>query len=250
MNSRKISNTLATVALLCAAASAPAAPGARAGQGEETENLAKDIDNILDRLEQHLQDEEADVLGGQGGQGGAPSQKIRGKEQKIHAKDEKAEKLSKLATAVSELEDQIEKLATDVQLSKQKALQNAKVDNYVEIEAALADPQQLGVRTLAVTIDNYEVYGLNEATGLWVPTNQLPIFAGPMQPGKHEVKVTARLVLRDSNNMPLNKSVQKNIDQSFTIEVPNGSTEKKRWVIKLAPPTAKAGQPQVDLTPT
>jgi len=214
-----------------------------ASQGEESAQ----IDSILDRLEKHLMDQESDVLQFEDGSNPstveaapAPSSsnltKYKFKKKgAIQAKPEEMRQLDSLAQAISELENQTEQLASEVQKTKQTIIEGAAVNNFIAIETQLSKTDVAAIRTLQVKLDGYDIYRIDDASGLWLPTKKMPLYAGPLQPGNHRVDLEARIVMKHDKGLPMNNDVYRFINKSFELTVPHGLVHKK-FVVHIEPP--------------
>jgi hypothetical protein len=199
-----------------------------------------DVESILDRLERRLQEQQDGATPSSEKQSvrkkntaAEPRQKLRFKEKAITATPEDSKRLTDLANAIGELEDDIEKLAGDVQGTKQRVMEQAKINNFIEIEATLKNSEQAAIKALTVKIDGYQVYQLNDAAGLWIPAKTLPLYSGPMPAGEHKMEVEAHLVLKEADGaMPLNSNVFRSVSQMFALNVADGEM-KKRWSVEL-----------------
>jgi len=210
------------------------------------------VDSVLDRLERRLLDQEADGL--TFGERNEPPPPMQPKDETArykyesdgtHSKDGRAnairastterEQMSALNAAVTELETQVDQLASNVQKTKQAILDEASMDNFVAIEAELGETDAAAIKTLNIKLDGYPVYELQEASGLWLPSKAVPLYAGPLQPGAHRIDLEARIVVRHKQSLPMNGDVYRFINKSFEISVPGG-TSNTRYVIAIKPP--------------
>lgn len=199
------------------------------------------IDSILDRLERRLIDQDRDVLNfGDEVEPPSPKEVPKTKysypKRKVTSSTSEQDKLKALSKTITELENQVDKLASNVQKTKQNLLDDAAIDNFVAIEAELADTNLASIKTMTIKLDGYDVYVLNEASGLWMPSKKVPLYAGPLQPGSHRIDVEVRLVMRHKTGMPLNADIYRFVDKSFDVSVPAG-TVNNRYVISIKPPT-------------
>ena len=205
------------------------------------------VDAVLDRLEQRLLDQEADGLtfGERAGatkgkdETEAPSARYRfDTKGQVNATTGEREQMRSIANALTELETQVDQLASNVQKTKQSILDEASIDNFVAIEAALEDTDKASIKTLNIKLDGYPVYELNEASGLWLPSKAVPLYAGPLQPGSHRLDLEARVIMRHQSTesaLPMNGDVYRFINKSFDLNIPGGSS-KARYVITIQPP--------------
>lgn len=165
---------------------------------------------------------------------------------KIEAKVPDKTDMTDVAKQVAQLEIDTDDLASRVQKAKQTIFEEANVSNFVEIEARLPSGKEAALKTLEVKLDGFEIYALDDASGLWLPTAKFPVYAGPMQPGNHRVDLEARLVLRQKGNVAVNNDSYRMISKSFDIGVPDGSAER-RWVIDIAVPDTAEGKVEAAL---
>jgi hypothetical protein len=140
-----------------------------------------------------------------------------------------------LGTAISELENQVDKLASNVQKTKQTILDDSGIDNFIALEAHLDDTDASSLKTLIVKLDGYAVYEMQEASGLWMPSKIVPLYSGPMQPGAHRIEIEARLVMRHKQAVPLNSDVYRFVNKSFDLNIPGGVVNS-RYIIAIKPP--------------
>jgi hypothetical protein len=205
-------------------------------------NDLNQVDSILDRLEKRLLDQEADGLSfgekeaidGTVGYEKANA-KFKGKKVSVDASTADLDRMKSLAKVVADLESQVDQLASSVQKTKQGILDDSAVDNFVTFEAQLADTEAASIKTLNVKLDGYPLYELSEASGLWMPSQSVPLYAGPLQPGNHRVDLEARIVVKHKKALPMNGDVYRFINKSFDVAVGSGTTNN-RYVITITPP--------------
>ena len=109
------------------------------------------------------------------------------------------------------------------------------IDNLVAFEVALAKSDIANIQQIEMKIDGTSIYKSENFSGLWMPKDSLPVYYGSLNPGKHRIDVMARIVLLNPSDIPLNESLYRMINQSFTISVPIGSF-KRKWVFTIYPP--------------
>jgi hypothetical protein len=201
------------------------------------------IDSILDRLEKRLLDQEAEGLSfgekeaidGTIGYEKSPDAKIKGKKVTVDGTLESQERMRNLAKVIRDLENQVDQLASSVQKTKQGILDDSAVDNFVTFEAQLSDTEAASIKTLNVKLDGYPLYEMSEASGLWMPSKSVPLYAGPLQPGNHRVDVEARIVVKHKKALPMNGDVYRFVNKSFDVAITSG-TNNNRYVITIIPP--------------
>ena len=203
------------------------------------------VDSVLDRLEKRLLDQEADGLTFGERQNdpaflrtpevAAPKKTYRFGSTKIEATPKQAERLKEVGKLVAELEAQVDQLASSVQKTKQSVVDDAAIDNFVTMAAQLGDTDSATIKNLTVKLDGFDLYALSDSSGLWLPSKNLPIYAGPLQPGNHRVDLEVRLVMRQEQNLPLNGDIYRFINKSFDITV-TGARSNARYIIAIKAP--------------
>jgi hypothetical protein len=217
------------------------------GKGDEVE-----VESILDRLEKRLLDQESETLSF-GEKSSIPDIKKKAsremrfeKKENIVGTTAEMERLNKLAALISALEANVDKLTAKVQKTKQKILNDSSVDNFVSIDAKLLTPNKASIKSLSVKLDGYHIYELQEASGLWLPSKVVPLYAGPMQPGTHRIDMEARISMKHKKGIPLNSDVMKIVQKSFEIAIPGGTSGNK-YMISLNPPKSGKGNATAEM---
>lgn len=163
------------------------------------------------------------------------------KKEKVVVKVKSEEQLKDVAAALSKLQSDVEVLTSDVQKAKQRIMEDARINNVISIDLGLSNTDKATIRNLIVRVDGYNVYWVSETTGLWLPTKQIPIYHGPLEPGVHRVEFDVSLVLRRQDGVPLNSDIYRVVKAAYNIEVPTG-TLKKRWLAMVGVPNDQAGK--------
>lgn len=207
----------------------------------------KSNETILDRLERRLLEQERKALSF----GNTDLREKKGakrkfvyKGQDIPANSAIVKDLSKLSTAIKDLDQHVEYLAGEVQSVKQKILHDTHIDNTVQIDTMLTKETNLAYRTISIEIDEHNIFEQNAASGLWNPTGSIPIFLGPMSPGKHKLKIKARLVGKGKTDLPLENGHFIFINEVYEFTVPEGHVFKK-WRIDIDSNSASTSSAKV-----
>jgi len=215
---------------------------------EKPQASAENAEAILDRLEQRLLEQESQSFSfgdTPAAPKNAPQKSTAGKKADKSLRFEKAdikgnlgetERLKELANLIADLEHQVDQLGSEVQKSKQKILEDAKIKNSAEIITNLTNTDQAAIRSISVTLDGYQIYHVDDTAGLWLPSNSLPLFAGPLQPGNHTLEYEARVIMKHKERLPLNNDQIRSVKQTFALAMPEGEVSK-RWQIELKVPT-------------
>ena len=203
---------------------------------------ASRVDSVLDRLEKRLLDEESEVLTfgerelpGPSKDEDQTAQKIKMPKKTVEVEAEETARLRELASAVAQLESQIEQLSSDTSKTRQRIMEEARVDNFVSIEARLTTESLASIRSMRIRLDGYDVYEVSDEAGLWLPSSKIPVYNGPLQPGSHRLDVEVRLVLKQREGLPLNSDVFRMVSQSFELKIPDGKV-RTRYLVNIAAP--------------
>ncbi|MEY4631971.1 MAG: hypothetical protein RIQ81_2091 [Pseudomonadota bacterium] len=143
--------------------------------------------------------------------------------------------LQELSAAVASLETKVERLHADIQKARLKVIEEARVDNFINIDAEFRGLERATVKSLAVSIDGVEVYKTTQAGGVWMPSNKVPLYAGPIPPGAHKLSVDATLTVKDNPAGPLASDVTRRVAREFEFSVPDGKERRQMQVIVDAP---------------
>lgn len=200
---------------------------------EAQDKEVDEVENILDRLEKRLLDQESDSLSF-GEKSSIPDIKNQAdrqmnfeKQESITGSSPEARELQKIAELIATLEADADRLASNVQKTKQNILSDSKVDNFVTLDARLENPDSASIKSLSVKLDGFPIYELQESSGLWLPSKQIPLYAGPMQPGTHRVDLEVRLSMKHQKGLPLNSDILKIVQRNFEIAIPGGTSGNK-----------------------
>ena len=200
----------------------------------------RDVDSVLDRLEQRLMDQDRESLSFGDQPSKAPAQKAAPTKFQYQPRDitprySEEEQITQIAHAVTELETDVDGFAGEVQRLKQKILEDVAIDNFVTIAAQVEAPDATTIRTLRLRLDGYTVYTIDEVAGLWLPRPVIPFYSGPLTPGTHKLELDAKLGRRNGDGVPLGDDTFQVIQQTFALNVPDGKA-RKSWVIALKTP--------------
>lgn len=213
----------------------------------------QDIGSIIDQLEGRLNSMESNSLG-------IPEDKVLFDKSLtdtdkddyvgstfIQGSTENANKVRDLAIAINILEGKIDTLSSEVQKTKNKVLENARMDNFIELNAQLEDTNLAAINSLKVSIDGYEIYDVEETSGFWLPVRDIPLYTGPITPGNHKVSIESRIVLRHRDSLPLNNKIYQQLSKDFEISIPSGSF-KKKWTVGITPPSKEGDKATIDVS--
>ena len=217
---------------------------ARAKEPPKTDS----VNNVLDRLEKRLIDQEAEELSYKDRPEMTTSTHTNNKTL-TRLKSTKSQKFKKenitggapeytgiqgIGQLVTQLEGQVDQFAQSVQKSTQSIIEEARIDNYIDIEARLNDPDRASITTLVVKLDGFSIYQSQDSSGLWLPSAAIPLYSGPFPPGNHRLDVELRLAKKSLGPLPIHEDVYHFVSKAFDIVVPIAK-EKKRYIIQIKP---------------
>ena len=107
--------------------------------------------------------------------------------------------------------------------------------NFVEIKLVIDEPDAIVVRSMGLTIDQHSVYETQDREGQWMPAPEILLYAGPLEPGTHEMILKGRVVRRYGNNVPIDQNLYHAYDQNIQVIVPTGAF-RQGYRLKLAKP--------------
>ncbi len=219
--------TLLIAGFLCIGASAP--------------NRTESTENILERLERKLMEQEAATLRitappiSASKNTKAPVQRYEMPASVMAAPLPHESGFDGIAKDLRELEQDTDELSGQVEKLKADFLAMADKGNFVEIKLVIEDPNAMVVRSMALTIDQHSVYETQDREGQWIPGPEVLLYAGPMEPGTHELNLKGRIVRRYESNVPLDQNLYHAYDQNIQVVVPTGAF-RQGYRFKLAKP--------------
>ena len=196
----------------------------------------KEVESILDQLERRLSEDENSVLtfdeqrkldSIEKSKPTPANKHIRLKPEQIKGKLNEEERIREIADSVGAIEDQIERLANQVQELKQKTYEEAKINNSIEIETLIKNADSHSVKSLTASIDNQVVFELNDSSGIWLPSDKFLVFSGPMQPGEHVISIEALFVVKQKAGLSFNSAIHKPYKKDMRLNIPDGSASNK-----------------------
>ena len=220
--------------------------------GFDAEIVAKErldkAESLLDILEKRLLQKEQDTLSfgkqpaGEPAGGprfkkyDTPTQVIQGRSIDITSALPGEEKLAELEKAVMELEMEVEQLSSDVGKLKGDVIDDSKLDNFTEISTKIADKEKIDIRSVDVKLDDYPITSIDRSLGLWSPQEQMLLFAGPLTPGDHKLRLSIRVVLKGADEaLSLEKNLYYSMDKVFDVAVPTGKSRNKLTIVVGTP---------------
>ncbi|WP_141731116.1 hypothetical protein [Oligoflexus tunisiensis] len=198
-------------------------------------------ESVLDRLERKLMEQEAATLRitappvSRPKKSKEPVQRIEMPASVMAAPLPLEPGFDAIAKDLRELEQDADELSGQVEKLKSDFLAMADKGNFVEIKLVIEDPNAMVVRSMALTIDTHPVYETQDHEGQWMPGPEILLYAGPMEPGTHELNLKGRIVRRHEGNVPLDQNLYHAYDQNLQVVVPTGAF-RQGYRLKLAKP--------------
>lgn len=210
--------------------------------GSEPASAIKPLDSVLDRLEKRILQNESDAMtfGEKNLPEQEPAQKIKLPKAEITAEPDEESQLTDVARAVAQLNNEIDRLNSNVQKTKQQVMTTARAGNTTTVELHLDDADSAALRSLSVRLNGFEIYTLNDTAGLWMPQRRIPIYIGPLKPGNHKIEVEGQLVIRNNKDLPTNTDVYRSVHEAFNLAIPD-TKQQSRFVIDVQSPTDSEG---------
>ncbi|HYX33675.1 MAG TPA: hypothetical protein VE954_11215 [Oligoflexus sp.] len=198
-------------------------------------------ENVLDRLERKLMEQEAATLRITA----PPVSSSKSRKGPVQRFDMPASVMAaplpheagfdSIAKDLRELEQDADELSGQVEKLKADFLTMADKGNFVEIKLVIEDPNAMVVRSMGLTINKHPVYETQDREGQWLPAPEVLLYAGPLEPGTHELNLKGRIVRRYENNVPLDQNLYHAYDQNIQVIVPAGAF-RQGYRLKLAKP--------------
>jgi hypothetical protein len=204
-------------------------------KAKSTEAHAKQIETVLDKLEQRLIDKESSPLTLEEAEQASKTKSNEPKRiqkfvpkasGKIKGNTPSGKNLQELQRNLNEYDNRIEILESDLRKLGSSVQEAAATDNQVALEIRTANDSKIMIRTLTATLDGNTLYSQVDPAGLWMPARAIPLFYGPLQPGSHKIEING-FISPSTDLTPSGPSWrQKSIKQSFSFDVPEGKTRK------------------------
>ncbi|NRA68698.1 MAG: hypothetical protein HRU19_29705 [Pseudobacteriovorax sp.] len=200
--------------------------------GSETGDSHQKVDSILDRLERKLLESRQDSLlldqswQDQKKKRLKPARSLKFSGEKISSMTPSQQDFIEIEGVLDSIDMEVKQLSSDLEKIKQVVAKDKKHNSDVTMQISIKNPEKTIVRELTVTIDDYEVYRVDEAVGLWVPRKTFPIFTGPMLVGRHNIRINGRIVKAVSDQVPIDDNVYQLINQDYNLVIPETPSKK------------------------
>lgn len=185
----------------------------------------QEMDNVLDRLEKKLMEQEASSLHIEPvAKEKRADQTIRITPSRFEGKQSGADDFQNLEKQITQLEKEADELSGQIEGYKAELLSQADKGSLIAMGAQVEDPDLTAIRELNFYVDGTKIYSMDG--GEWTPSPEIPFFLGPLEAGQHTLKFEARTVRRREKSLPLDQNIYHRYDQTFTIQVQPGAYHK------------------------
>lgn len=189
------------------------------------------VNTVLEQLEKQILNDDADGLthmkSPDGSFGTEDATAPIGTPPTLAKDAESSKDFSQINAQIKTLEQDIEKLAANVQEYKQSAVVASKDNSYVYLEAKMLDAKKSTLKSIRVKVDGFTVYQVKDTAGLWVADSSVPLYSGPLSAGNHRIDIEASVGDLPGAGLPVAGPAFKSVEKNFEIQVPLGSTNKK-----------------------
>jgi hypothetical protein len=214
----------------------------------KTKSRVDNAETLLDLLEQRLLQKEESSLsfGPRESEPAAkdaisldkydrPIQRVQGSSTEIEGAAPGDERLRDISRAIGELDREVEQLSADVVRIKGEIIEDTKLDNYTEITVKLENKERVDLRNLEVHLDKYPIGKIDRSIGVWMPSSEITLFSGPIQPGNHKIEVETRVALKGATGLPLEDNIYYTMKQNFDVAIGVGKARNKLTILIKTP---------------
>lgn len=219
----------------------------------ESADQAKKLETVIDKLEQKLLDHEASPLSddealktGTQEVDVSPKKYQPLKSKKISASPAANKNLRELEKKLNEYEHRIELLESEIRRLRSSVHENSTTDNRIRIDVTGDGTSKFIIKTLFVKFDGKNLYNQQNSAGLWMPSNEISVMDGPVQPGDHKLEVQATIVPIEDSGLPLPKWKHLEASSEFKLSVPAGKYHRKMLAV-ISTDKETSSKPQIKL---
>ncbi len=213
----------------------------------EEKKATDEISSIVDELEKKLIEDEVRTLEFEPSdkkisaenKKTEPKEKIKFKPKVIEGKTTGDQEILDFKKDIQILENDIEKLVTEVHRSKQAILSQSNIQNQILLDAKLNNINNTMISTLTVQVDGFKIYHWEEPTGTQMPESNFPLYSGPLPPGEHKIELFVRTLFKDSSTLKLAQDSYREEKAETSLSIPEGNFQKNITVTIEGGATAK-----------
>jgi hypothetical protein len=224
---------------------------------DTSDAAAKKVESVLDKLEKRLIDREGSPLTDEEdlsratlkpAKGKAPTATYNAKNPaQIKGQTPSGKNLKEVQLKINDYDNKIEALESDLRKLRAGIYEGSATDNQIMLDVRTAKDSKFIIRTLATRLDGNTLFNQTDPAGLWMPSKEIPMFFGPLQPGEHRIDITATIAPLTIDGLELPTWKHKSIQQSFSFTVGDGKI-RKEISIEIEAPKNDGAQPTAKLT--
>lgn len=154
--------------------------------------------------------------------------------------------LKLLEERLNRVESQIDQLSGEVKKSLDHVVGSFESDGFIKLEMKLRKSTVANLQSVSISINGHKIYKTSDFNGIWIPSDQITVFLGALDPGKHRIDVIGRIVMLNPQEIPDSQSIYRMINRSFTVEIPDTSYRRK-LTIAITPPSTSDESVKADL---
>jgi hypothetical protein len=224
---------------------------------EKTDNSAKKIENVLDKLEKRLIDKESSPFTED--EDVSPERLTPTKNKKpnsvynakspakINGQTPSSKNLKEVQIKINEYDNKLDSLESELRKLRAGVYEGSATDNQVMVDIRTGKDAKFVIRTLLTRLDGNNLFNQMDAAGMWMPSKEIPLFFGPLQPGEHRLDVIATIAPLTADGLELPTWRHKSLQQSFAFTVNEGKV-RKNVSIELEALKSDSAQPTAKLT--
>ena len=124
-----------------------------------------------------------------------------------------------IAHELKKIEQEIDRVASQVEKTKNALLQRADAENYLKVDLVLAKAKGYAIDNIALKIDGFAVHRSNKDTSFWETNQAMPIFFGPITVGNHAIDVEARFAKLVGDDVQLTADMLKQVSKRLDLHI-------------------------------
>ncbi len=224
---------------------------------ETTDTQGKKIESVLDKLEKRLIDREASpftededlAIKSPKSKKDSPAKEYYQPKTpgKIKGNTASGKNLQEVQKKINEYDSRIEILESDLRRLRAGVYEGSVTDNQVMLDVKTSKDAKYIIRTLTTKLDGNTLYNQLDPAGLWMPSREVPVFYGPLQPGDHRVDISATIAPLSPEGLEIPTWQHKSLQQSFSFNIPDGKI-RKTVTIEIAEPKTSGSHPVAKMT--
>lgn len=145
--------------------------------------------------------------------------------------------LKLLEEKLNRIEHKVDQLSGEVKRNLDQVVSSFNANGLIMIDMILRKSSVANLQSVSISIDGHRIYETSDFNGIWLPSDQLTVYLGPLDPGKHRIDLSGRVIMLNPQEIPDSQSIHRMINRSFTIDIPDKNF-KRKWTISIMPPAS------------